>query len=339
MDLDNVSPAIYDALFDYIVSKDGKKLFKKALEDGDRSLFSLLPKSDLHIHSSRGCSRKVFEGIFWKKFPDVPRFKSLEEMNKWYDETIDEYAKGQFGHEVRIRSMLKGFDNNSVVVASPIFCLRMKKYFDDSIYNYFHRLNADFELFAPNTKIYPEFEVCRGEDPEKVLKDLEEVCKFNFYKSIDLRGDENLGVKQYRDVYKKAHDMGLVLKAHVGEFGDASKIEEALEYLDLDCITHGNSLVESNDLMNYVRDNEIMVNCCPSSNYYLSRIDDYKNHPINKFVDKGIICSINTDDELIFNQSINDEYFNLYNSGCLGADELYEVNQNGINKCLSKRRR
>lgn len=339
MDLDNASHAMSDALFDYIISKEGKSLFKKALEDDDDYFLSLLPKSDLHIHSSRGCSRKVFEGIFWKKFPEVPRFKSLEEMDKWYDETIDEYANGKFGHEVRVRSMLKGFDINSVVVASPIFCLCMKEYYDDSIYSYFHRLNADFNLFAPKTKIYPEFEVCRGEDPDKVLKDLEEVEKFNFYKSIDLRGDENLGVKQYIDVYRKAQEMGLILKAHVGEFGDASKIEEALEYLDLDCITHGNSLINSDNLMNYVRDNEIMVNCCPSSNYYLSRIDDYKNHPIRKFVEKGIICSINTDDELIFNQSINDEYFNLYNSGCLGANELYEVNQNGINKCLSKRRK
>ena len=81
-----------------------------------------------------------------------------------------------------------------------------------------------------------------------------------------------------------------------------------------------------------------MINCCPSSNYYLSRVDSYKNHPIKDFVRNGIICTINTDDQLIFNQSINEEYLNLFNSGCLTGDELYQVKQDGLEKCLKKRR-
>ena len=315
-----------------------KKDFENALKTNNKELFGLFPKSDLHIHSTRGCSKKVFENMFHHKFPEPEVFNSLEEMNNWYDNNFDNYIQGKLGFEVRMKTLLEGFNNNSVVVAAPIYCLGMKKYYDNDIGKYLNSLKSDINMIAPETTVLPEFEICRGEDPDKILEELSEVEKYDFYKSIDLRGDEELGTRQYEKVYKKARDMGLVLKAHVGEFGDVSKVYEALEYLDLDCITHGNSIIYSNDLMNYIRDKEIMVNCCPSSNYYLSRVDSYKNHPIKTFLDKGIICSINTDDELIFNQSITDEYFNLYNSGCLGTDELYYVNQKGIQKCLNKRR-
>ena len=189
-----------------------------------------------------------------------------------------------------------------------------------------------------DTKILPEFSIHRGESIEKVLDDLERIKEYDFYKSVCLQGDEKLGSKQYEPVYKKAKELGLILKAHVGEFTDVSNIEEALEYLDLDCIIHGLSLTQSKELMDYVRNHEIMINCCPSSNYYLSRIKDYNSHPIKEFVRNGIICTLNTDDPLIFNKEIVDEYLELYNNGVLTPEELYEVNQNGINKCLNKRR-
>lgn len=320
-------------------TKELKKEFITALENNDRKKFNSLPKSDLHIHSTRGCNRNVFENIYNCSFPKVPKFKTLQEMDDWYNQYIDSYAKDYSGYTIRMRELIKGFDKETVTVAAPIYCLKMAKYFDYNIEDYLNYLKALFEKYAPNTLILPEFEVCRGEDPDEVLRKLEEVEKYNFYKSIDLRGDETLGTKQYSEVYKKAKDMGLVLKAHTGEFTPVSNIDEALEYLDLDCITHGLSLTESKELMKYVRDNEIMVNCCPSSNYLLSRVDSYEKHPIREFMRNGIICTINTDDELIFNNTINDEYFNLFNNKCLTSEELYEVNQNGLTKYLSKRRR
>lgn len=322
---------------DYI--KENKEKFKIALETGNKDLFKTLPKSDLHIHSTRGCNRNVFEKMYNCTFPEVPRFKSLQEMDDWYNKNIDSYAKDFSGYMIRMRELIKGFKEENVTVAAPIYCLKMAKYFENDIEKYLNNLVTMFKQYAPETLILPEFEVCRGEDPDEVLKKLEEVEKYKFYKSIDIRGDETLGIKQYSEVYKKAKEMGLILKAHAGEFTDVSSIDEAIEYLDLDCITHGLSLIESNELMKYVSDNEIMVNCCPSSNYLLYRVKSYEKHPIKEFLRNGIICTINTDDELIFNNTINDEYFNLYNSGCLTAEELYEINQNGITKCLNKRRR
>ena len=315
-----------------------KNLFIEALEKDNRELFNSLPKSDLHIHGTRGCNRKTIENMNNTKFEEVPRFKDLEEMNSWYDKTINEYVKGKDGLILRYKAMFNDFENQSIIVASPILCLDMAKYFNNDIDLYIKTIKELIAIYSPNTKILPEFSITRGEEVEKVLENLERIKEYDFYKSICLQGDEKLGSKQYEPVYKKARELGLILKAHVGEFTDASSIEEALEYLNLDCIIHGLSLIESKELMDYVRNHEIVINCCPSSNYYLSRIKDYKSHPIKEFVRNGIICTINTDDPLIFNKRIIDEYYEIFKNEVLTSEELYEVNQNGINKCLSKRR-
>ena len=315
-----------------------KKLFIEALEKDNRELFNSLPKSDLHIHGTRGCTRNILENINNIKFPDVPRFKDLEEMNSWYEQTISEYVKGKDGLILRYKTMFNDFKNQSIIVASPILCLDMAKYFNNDIDLYIKTIKELIAINSPNIKILPEFSINRGEEVEEVLEKLEKIKEYDFYKSICLQGNEKIGSKQYEPVYKKARELGLILKAHVGEFTDVSNIEEALEYLDLDCIIHGLSLTQSKELMDYVRNHNIMINCCPSSNYHLSRIKEYSSHPIKEFVRNGIICTINTDDPLIFNKKIMDEYYELFKNKVLTSEELYEVNQNGINKCLSKRR-
>ena len=104
-----------------------KDVFVKALETNDRNTLKLLPKSDLHIHSNRGCNRKTIEYMNTTKFEEVPRFQSLEEMDIWYDKTIGKYLKGKEGLLLRYKLMLNDFATQSITVAAPIFCLDMAK--------------------------------------------------------------------------------------------------------------------------------------------------------------------------------------------------------------------
>jgi adenosine deaminase len=40
--------------------------------------------------------------------------------------------------------------------------------------------------------------------------------------------------------------------------------------------------------------------------------------------------TVNTDDALMFGQSVSDEFLNLYRAGLFGAAELDELRQNGL---------
>ena len=84
--------------------------------------------------------------------------------------------------------------------------------------------------------------------------------------------------------------------------------------------------------MNYLRERKIRLNVCPASNLFLGIVDNYDVHPISTLHRNGIVVTVNTDDLLIFNQSITEQYINLFNSGCLTAEELDVIRLNGLQK-------
>ena len=115
------------------------------------------------------------------------------------------------------------------------------------------------------------------------------------------------------------------LKAHVGEFGDAEEVRRTVEVLDLDEVQHGIGAAESSEVMRWLVENEIQLNVCPTSNVMLDAVRDLASHPIRTLFDNGVPVTINTDDLMIFGQSVSDEYRNLYRAGVFSAQELDDI--------------
>lgn len=57
-----------------------------------------------------------------------------------------------------------------------------------------------------------------------------------------------------------------------------------------------------------------------------------KKYPIKSLYYAGVPVTINTDDLLIFNQSVSEEYLNLYSSGALNAEALNTIRLTGLNQ-------
>ena len=72
------------------------------------------------------------------------------------------------------------------------------------------------------------------------------------------------------------------------------------------------------------------MNICPSSNVALGVVSDIALHPIRILVDNGVRVTINSDDLMIFGQSVSQEYLLLYQSGVLTAIELDEIRREGL---------
>ena len=79
-----------------------------------------------------------------------------------------------------------------------------------------------------------------------------------------------------------------------------------------------------------IKDRNIRLNICPTSNIYLKAIDDIKNHPIKKLFDKGINISINTDDLIVFDSSVSEEYLMLYSNKIFTEEELDIIRRNSL---------
>lgn len=106
-------------------------------------------------------------------------------------------------------------------------------------------------------------------------------------------------------------------------------------------------------LMGKIRSKDIAIECNPSSNKLIGTFDRYENHPIFRFNRHGLLLPehqkaptglrvcVNTDDQGIFDTSLENEYGLLY--GCLqgrrSADSDWELDDDAILDYLDRLRR
>ena len=55
-----------------------------------------------------------------------------------------------------------------------------------------------------------------------------------------------------------------------------------------------------------------------------------REHPIKRFLDAGVRCTISTDDPMLFGNRLNDEYIALGTEGGLDRATLAKIAQNGF---------
>ena len=99
--------------------------------------------------------------------------------------------------------------------------------------------------------------------------------------------------------------------AHAGEEADYSYIYEALDLLDIQRIDHGVQAINSAELMQRLKNEQIPLTVCPNSNIELKVFDNYKQHNIKKLLDYGLNVTVNSDDPAYFKGYLNDNFINL----------------------------
>lgn len=184
---------------------------------------------------------------------------------------------------------------------------------------------------APAVDWIPQLGISRHCRIADLRRWLEPFLPLGFYRSLDLSGDEFAQpIENFKPLYRLARNNGLRLKAHVGEWGDADSVWKAVETLELDEVQHGIAAADSPAVMRFLADHRIRLNICPTSNLMLGRVESLATHPIRRLFDAGIRLTVNTDDMIMFGQSVSQEFLNLYRAGCLNEMELDEIRENGL---------
>ncbi len=133
--------------------------------------------------------------------------------------------------------------------------------------------------------------------------------RFPCVTGFGLGGDEaNFPPKLFNNAYHIAADAGLQCTVHAGEFAPASGMVEAMENLPIQRIGHGVNSIDSPDTMAMLKDKDITLEICPTSNIFLGLFKDMNEHPFPKFYDAGIKVSISSDDPPFMSTTLGDEY-------------------------------
>ena len=64
---------------------------------------------------------------------------------------------------------------------------------------------------------------------------------------------------------------------------------------------------EDGDLLHYVTDHRVPLECCPSSNVQTGAVRDISSHPLKFYFDYGLRVTINTDNRLITDTTVSEE--------------------------------
>jgi aminodeoxyfutalosine deaminase len=146
--------------------------------------------------------------------------------------------------------------------------------------------------------------------------------------SIGIGGDEAAGPAHwFTDSYRLARDAGLRLTAHAGETAGPESIWSALE-IGAERIGHGIRAIDDPVLIAHLRDRQIPLEVCITSNVMTGAVPSLEQHPVRRLFEAGVPITLNTDDPGIFRTSLSKEFEIARDHFGFTAAELEAVSRN-----------
>jgi len=127
---------------------------------------------------------------------------------------------------------------------------------------------------------------------------------------FDLAGAEaDFPAKHHRAAFQLVRDNNINCTIHAGEAYGPESIAQAIHVCGAHRIGHGCRLREDGDLMQYLNDHRVPLECCPSSNVQTGAVKDLASHPLKLYFDLGLRVTVNTDNRLITDTSVSKELY------------------------------
>ena len=299
-------------------------LFKNAITKGKKYMFNKINKNEFHNHGILGTNRYFFK----KNFPNwnlthFKRSSDIISLSLYIKNNLIEITKTKEGQlsllEATIQTAISDGINTldiSVDYRSAIDFYHM------NIDDYLRDLIVLQKKYLSQIIVNYDLGISRNKYDKKHYHFIISLIRSKVFNGIDLYGDElSQKITVFKKIFRQAEAQNMVLKAHVGEFGTAKDVLKAIKKLHLNMVQHGISIVNSQKAMKYAKKKGIIFNVCPTSNIMLNRVDKIEHHPIKEMYLFGLIITINTDDQLLFESSllmsfvyfINIKYYRLNN--------------------------
>jgi adenosine deaminase len=306
------------------------------------SWFEKVPKVELHLHLEGAIPYDALWELICKYGGDstVPDFEALKRKFEYKDFShfIETWVwKNQFLREYQdftfiAEAVAKHLANQNIRYAETFFSPGDYK-----------RIGLKTQLVAEAIRTglsrVKEIEVALVADlvrdfgPEMgdvTLEEVNEVKEFGIV-GIGIGGSEQeFPPDQFEKVFEKARRFGFKTSAHAGEASGTESIWGAVRNLRVDRIGHGTRAKEDESLVNYLAEHNIPLEMCPLSNVRTGIIKILQEHPVRRYFERGLIVTINTDDPMMFGNSLSKEYKMLEERLGFSKDEIRLLILQGI---------
>ena len=308
-------------------------------------LITKMPKIELHLHLEGAFTLEFLFGLIEKyggdrsiENPDELKekfvFRDFEHFldlwfwkNKFFREAED-FEKCAF-------STLKNLSNQNVIYAELFYSPW------DFVSNGISVEKITEAILCGIKKAQDEFpitcnliaDIIRDHDHNKAVERVRQIIPYKGkgIVGIGLGGSEHMyPAGLFKDAFEVAAQSGFRLTAHAGEAAGPESIWETISQLNVERIGHGVRAIEDPALVDYLRDQQIPLEICVSSNLKTNIFSSIEMHPIKSFLDNGLRVTINSDDPTMFGANITDEFLHLYNKIHVSFDEIQQLTINAI---------
>lgn len=152
----------------------------------------------------------------------------------------------------------------------------------------------------------------------------------NHVGGIDLAGDEaNFKTSNFKELFTVIREKNIPFTIHAGEADGPKSVREAISF-GAKRIGHGVRSIEDENVIRLLREKEITLEICPTSNIDTKLYKTIKDNPIDKLRRQGIRVTINTDNRTVSNTNLTREYNLLKDSFDYKEEDFLEFNLNAL---------
>jgi adenosine deaminase/aminodeoxyfutalosine deaminase len=270
-----------------------------------------LPKAELHLHLEGSVEPETLHELD----PSTP----LDELRALYEYAdFDAFLKafGAVGKRLRspadygliTRRLLERLAAQNVryaeiIIAAGVVLWKSQEF--GPIFDAIHAAAADSPV---ETRWI--FDAVRqfGVEPARQVAEWAAARQDRGVVAFGIGGSETRGPAElFGDVFAFAKREGLHLVAHAGEGTSPQSIRAALE-IGAERIGHGISAIEDAALMRELRERNIPLEICITSNLVTGVVKRVEDHPVRRLFDAGVPITLSTDDPAMFRCTLTGEY-------------------------------
>ncbi len=315
----------------------------------DRDFFQHLPKTDLHVHLDGSLRQETILELAQKDGADIG-VTTLKQLEKTLQpgkthESLNQYLKA-FDLTLKVLQTEEALYRVAYELAED--CAKENvRYIEVRYSPILHTqkglpVSVILEAVVEGLKdAERDFDIATGVivcgirniSPEVSLQmaELAVAFKNRGVVGFDLAGAEyNYPARDHLDAFNLILSNNVNVTIHAGEAYGPDSIHQALHYCGAHRVGHGTRLKEDGDLLNYVNDHRIPLEVCLSSNVQTKASKTLELHPFKFYLDLGLRVTLNTDNRLVTNTTMTDEYLLAYQTYKLSPQNILDLVINGV---------
>jgi len=153
--------------------------------------------------------------------------------------------------------------------------------------------------------------------------------------ALDIAGSEKLFPNpNFKDLFVKAKEYGIPFTIHAGEALGAESVRQAIEF-GASRIGHGVRAYEDPEVVQLLKEREIPLEVCPTSNFQTCALEDMDKYPFLDFLEKGLKVTLNTDDMGIEGTYLAKEFENMEKKYNLTYEQKKTILLNSVNAAFT----